>query len=208
MCMHQYLSERCASAASFDNEFERSLTANELNVVRYVGGYVARSVLKKYERMRSEVASQFVECLGAMAVEGEGGDVLVYTRNWMEKVNRGGLYPLNDDAFSLFAYIEKCVRDLLPRHLLKSDSDKESFQQNVHLKVLQDDNVVFHWTLLSQDITSPEDSEILLKEIIKLWITIRGYAIAATWMEVYKGKQKKNTQKSTGLRKSISGGSS
>ena len=44
-----------------------------------------------------------------------------------------------------------------------------------------------------------------LTEIINLWVTIRGYSIAASWMEVYKGNEKKNVQKSTGLRKSISG---
>ena len=51
-----------------------------------------------------------------MAVEGEGGDVVAYTRSGIEKVNCGGVYPLNDEAYILFAYIEKCVKELLPRH--------------------------------------------------------------------------------------------
>lgn len=71
---------------------------------------------------------------------------------------------------------------------------KDLFHQSIHQKVLEDDDVVFHGTLLSQDITSPEDSEMLLKVIIILWITIRRYAIAATWMEVYKGKTPRNQQ--------------
>ena len=40
---------------------------------------------------------QYCDCLGEMAVEGEGDDVLTYTRNWIDKVNRGGLYPINDN---------------------------------------------------------------------------------------------------------------
>ena len=44
-----------------------------------------------------------------------------------------------------------------------------------------------------------------LTEIVKLCVTIRGFAMVASWMEVYKNQENKNTQKSTGLRKSLSG---
>lgn len=182
------------------------LTVDELNVVRYVGGYVARSLLRKYEKMNTLVALQFVDCLGEMAVDGEGGNALDYTKIWMDKVNRGGLYPLNDQAFSLCVSIEKRTRELLPKHLAQPGCNEDAFTEKVHDKVLEDDDVQFFWTLLCQETTLAEDSEALLKEFIKLWITIRGFSVAASWMQVYKDKEKKNTTKSTGLRKSISGG--
>lgn len=109
----------CTRTAS--PQHERPLPAGELNVARYVGGYVARSVLRRYEKSKSEVASQFVVYLGNMAVEGEGGDVLTYTRKWIQKVNRDGFYPLSDESFTLFAYKENCVRELLPKHVLKTE---------------------------------------------------------------------------------------
>lgn len=87
--------------------------------------------------------------------------------------------------------------------MLTSISDKESFKQNVHYKVTKNEDIQFYWAILSQDINDPE----LLGEIIKLWITVRGFSITATWMEVYKKKEKKTVQKTTGLRKSISGSS-
>ena len=139
-----------------------SLSADEMNVIRYVGGYVARSLLKKHEKMTGDMHSQFITCLGEMAVEGEGEDVLTYTRHWFELVNRGGLYPINDVTFTLFANIEICVRSLLPKHVIKSNSDQEAFKANVHDKVFKNDEVQFYWTLLSQDIASPEDAETLL----------------------------------------------
>ncbi len=55
------------------------------------------------------VALEFVTCLSEMKVDGEGSNVLEYTRVWIEKVNRGGLYPLNE-AFVLCVSMEKCVR--------------------------------------------------------------------------------------------------
>ena len=45
-------------------------------------------------------------------------------------------------------------------------------------------------TLLSQDIEEEENSEVLLAEIINLWITIRGFSLSASWMEEYKKQSK------------------
>ena len=149
----------------------------------------------------------YVQCLRNMAVEGEGSDVLSYTRKWLDQVNRGGLFPLNDSTFTFFVAIEKQVRNLLPSHVIRP-SDKEAFQRTVIDKVVQDEDVQFHWALINQDIDNPEDAEVLLLEVVKLWVTVRGFSLAASWMEGYKKSSKKNTQKSTGLRKSISGSAS
>ena len=67
------------------------LTGDEANALCYACGYVARSILHKYETRKGDVCSQYVQCLGDMAVEGEGSDVLLYTRKWLDQVNRGGL---------------------------------------------------------------------------------------------------------------------
>ena len=97
-----------------------SILTDELNILRYACGYVARNLLKRYEKQSGEVAQQYVTCLGEMAVEGEGDDVLAYTKIWLEKVNRGGLFPLSDEAFCFFVEIELCVRTYLPQHMLKT----------------------------------------------------------------------------------------
>ena len=55
-----------------------------------------------------------------MAVTSEDdSDYLTYTRVWIEKINRGGLFPLNDKTFRLFTEIEKIVRVLLPKHIVQ-----------------------------------------------------------------------------------------
>ena len=78
--------------------------------------YVAQKLLKCYEKKPGDTAEQYVACLGEMAVQGIGDDLLFYTRQWMELVNRGGLIPLNDDAFRFFIEIELCVCIFLPEH--------------------------------------------------------------------------------------------
>ena len=167
-----------------------NISTDELNVIRYACGYVAHKLLKRYEKKSGDVVQQYIICLGEMAVEGEGNDFLAYTRRWLELVNRGGLFPLNDEAFQFFVEIELCVRTYLPQHILKKHSDEDTFTQNVHDKIFNDEDVQFYWTLISQDIEESRSSEKLLKEIIKLWVTVRGFSIAGYWMEAYKTKEK------------------
>ena len=57
---------------------------------------------------------------------------------------------------------------------------------------------------ISQDFDSDDETEELVHEDIHLWVTIRGFSMAATWMETYKQATKQTKQKSTGLRKHLS----
>ena len=208
LCMKEYFANDARGKESDAEAYCIILTPDELNVIRYVGGYVARQLLHVYEKKIGEVYRQYCDCLGEMAVEGEGDDVLTYTRNWIDKVNRGGLYPINDSSFQLFVEIEKKVRVYLTKHLRNRESNMELLQQNVIEKVVGCDDVQFQWSLLSVNIENAEDEQLVLQDIVKLWVTIRGYSMVATWMEAYKQTEKANLQKSTGLRKSLSGNKS
>ena len=139
-----------------------------------------------------------------MAVEGED-DFDAYTRKWFDQVNRGGLFPLNRKTLIFFVEVEKCVRTLLPKHVVLGAYDKATFKDVIIKAIVQNEDVQFRWVLLSQDIDDPHNGEALLVEIVKLWVTIRGFSLAASWMEEYKKNTCKTTEKSTGLRKSISG---
>ena len=148
MCLCEHFAS-CNSVEECCNEstISSALTSDELNVMRYACGYVPRSLLKKYEQKTGEVNSQYATCLGEMAVEG-GEDFLSYSRRWFELVNRGGLYPLHNEAFHLFIEIEKCVRFYLPKHALRTEADKESFKRNVHDNIFQNEDVQFHWGII------------------------------------------------------------
>ena len=76
------------------------LSKDELNALRYACGYVAHKLLKKYEKEHDNGKfAQYEMCLGNMAVFGDTSDFTKYTTEWLEKVNRGGLFPLNDTSF-------------------------------------------------------------------------------------------------------------
>ena len=54
-----------------------------------------------------------------MAVKSEyaNDNFLDYTKEWIDKVNRGGLFPLNDSTYLFFVTVEKEVRLILPGHM-------------------------------------------------------------------------------------------
>ena len=56
----------------------------------------------------------------------------------------------------------------------------------------------YQWILIDGE----EQAVKLLKEIIGLWVTIRGFSIAGTWMEQYLHATK-GTSKTKGLRKEL-----
>ena len=55
-------------------------------------------------------------------------------------------------------------------------------------------------SLVSQCIDSEEDAVELLHNIIFLWVTIRGFSLVATWMEMYKKSIHKTTKQKKSLR--------
>ena len=155
----------------------------------------------------------FVECLREMNAEEvshKDDDVLFFTRRWVETVNRGGLCKISDEVFFLFIEIESCVRVFIPKQMLKKPQSDSfvSFDQFLCDNVQKNEKVQRQWAVLSQDIDDNDDAQVLLFDIIKLWVTVRGHSIAASHTEQYKNGEMITTQKSTGLRKSLSGSSS
>ena len=55
--------------------------------------------------------------------------------------------------------------------------------------------------MLSTDVQDENTGQDLLREIVELWLTIRGFSVAREWMEMYKRCSSKTTKKSKPLRK-------
>ena len=86
--------------------------------------------------------------------------------------------------------------------VLESSLSLPGKRESIVDAVTADDDVQFLWVLVSCDITDEDNAVFLLKEIIGLWLTIRGFSIAGTWLEKYKEKIA-STRKSKGLRKNL-----
>ena len=72
-------------------------------------------------------------------------------------------------------------------------------------KLALNTEVLFHWNeILEEHSHVPEEeAALLLRDIIKLFVTTRGFAYATSLLEVYKQVSGKSLQKTKGLRKSL-----
>ena len=201
----QFSTTTASQRRSSQHSHDAPLSKDELNVLQYACGYVPHALLRRYQKRSGQKYEKYIECLGEMAVrsEHENVDFLAYTREWMDKVNRGGLFPLNDATYQFFISIEKEVRVLLPTYMAKSADSQEAFKELVIEQIAQSEDVQWNWTLISQCIDVEKDAIELLRDIITLWVTVRGFSITATWMEVYKKEAKLTTKKKPGLRKGL-----
>ena len=77
-------------------------------------------------------------------------------------------------------------------------------QVNLKIKVTEaivaSEDVALHWNTVSAN-WEIEEKQALFPMISDLWITMRGFSFASTWIEKYKERSKKMVQKSKGLRK-------
>ena len=109
---------------------------------------------------------------------------------------------MNNPTYQLFYSMEMVVRQELTQQTAPSITS--GFKSEVIKKIHDHEDVVFHWSIVSAD-WEKEVAELLLGMIVELWVTVRGFAFAHHWMEGYKQRQRKNTQKSKGVRKQLIG---
>lgn len=167
-----------------------SLTLEEENVLRYACGYVGKKLHDRFIKIDGEKAAQFLECIDSMRVDGPTASLLQYTRVWVEKVNRGGLFDVSDNAYNLFVAIEIAMQVTLTNHIHSSYKlsavESRARKELIVDTVVSDENVLFYWFILAIDIKNEHEGLELLRHITELWLTIRGFSISKCWMEEYK----------------------
>ena len=91
----------------------------------------------------------------------------------MMGINRGGLFCVNEPTFCLFKAIELKTQELLPLVL----SAKVPNNGDMVKKIMDDDDVESWWSMLSVDIPDESLRTELLKEIVDMWVGLRGFAM-------------------------------
>lgn len=99
------------------------------------------------------------------------------------------------------------MRDRLTSHLQSSFSltaaESQSEKKAIVDHVLSDCDVQFHWCMLSVDIPEDKDGLELLRHVVELWLTIRGFSMSKAWMEQYKSRSHTSTKGKKSLRKDL-----
>jgi len=155
-------------------------TYEEENAIRYMGGYVIKKLQSKHD----------VEFLVDLDKEFQDTE----SSEWTNAIDRGGLVHITDSCYQLFLSIETVTRQKMKATNAVMD---DSFLQHLKNLISCDNDVLFNWTMITGD---ESENEEVFNEIVKLWITIRGFSFAKSIAENYRKATKKRTAKSKGLR--------
>ena len=101
-----------------------------------------------------------------------------YARVWVEQVDRGGLYHVNDNFFNLMKAIESVCR----KHLSTESPTTESLSAIMTTDALACPAVNSAWSTL----TTSEDGRSVLGFIINLWTMMRTHSFTKKWSDLLK----------------------
>ena len=97
------------------------ITELEQDIIHYVAGYIALKLKRFYRRYAENRASKhMLTIINGWRVP-NGADehsFLGYSRSWLEKLNRGGLFRVNEQVFFFFRHMEQRFRPYLNKGYL------------------------------------------------------------------------------------------
>ena len=193
------------SSSSADSPPVKTLTFVEENAVRYTAGYVIRKLESKYSRTKHEQNS--IECL--RAIREMGGKLSEQSSQsqstqWTRLINRGGLYLVNDAVYNLFVAIEHIADEQLTSIFNQRGKGIEKVKKDKLSWICDNDDVQEMWSMVSPSTIESDDARrSLLKEIVHLWITVRGHSKAKMIKEDYKKAKKETVKGKHSLRKDL-----
>ena len=110
------------------------------------------------------------------------------TESWVNAIDRGGLWHINDSTHSLFVILEQQTRRFFST---KSHHVREQQKDLIVSSLMCDNDVLFQRCMLTTMINDEE----LLEKIVQIFITVCGFAFATSLLEMYKPSTKKSLQK-------------
>ena len=125
-------------------------------------------------------------------------DFLEYTTTWQRVVDRGGLFEVS--VYDFFLELEVSIYPMFKKSL--SPGGVALSKKEVMCIVLHDEDVLFLWLMLSVDLNE-EKGNVVLRDLIELWVTLSGYSIASRLLEEYKEATRGATKGKAPLRKQL-----
>ena len=118
-----------------------------------------------------------LSCTKALLKEEDGEEPESQSATWVNEVDRGGLWHVicGHGRGDLGAFLSWCYRRC---------------RERLCTAVSSDDEVLFHWCLLTAQ-SEEVHAQTVFDMLVSMWITVRGFAFASTFVEMY--KQEKRT---------------
>ena len=147
-----------------------TLNTTDRNDIHYMSGYTAFRLLKRYKRKSSHPAvkqkqKMFFSVLKEMKSDGSDDNC---TSEWTELIDHGGLFHVNVHTYEVMELLECKVR----QHLHSTTIQPNQQQQAGIIADVVNDKILekVAWSIPPKYETYSLE---LLKEVARLWITIR-----------------------------------
>ena len=181
----------------------QQLDYKERNALRHVAGYVTRTIYRRLKDSKHPLKDELLLCLAELN-DVDPSEMEDESKDWMERIDRGGLTHISNMTYTMFASAELELR----KHIMmvqKTQSVARSGELQLTKakeKIMASDDVQFYWTMVALN-WQEDAATALLEMMMDLWIQIRGHSTATAWLEKYKQDKKKPVQKSKGVRKQL-----
>jgi len=172
--------------------YDKPLTENECNALRYTAGYVCCHLRKQLERANHKLKEELVLCLMELTICKDTTAITGNTNEeWTIRVDRGGLWYVINTTYLLFVAVEEEIRQCLKK-LLTGSGHKSAIIKTV----VESEEVQFYWLIAQAnfDVGDDETYQLLLHKIVELYVTVRGHSYASNLMEKYKQATAKGIQ--------------
>ena len=177
-----------------------AITYDDTNVINYAAGYVCRKVYNSVAHSSKPEKAELVRCIeGLLKVKDREGQESS-SAEWVNEVDRGGLWHVEEGTYMLFAAMEEEVREHFRVGCI--EVAKERCREKLTDAVRNNEDVLFHWCMLTAE-TEESHAETIFNMLVSMWITVRGFTFASAFVEMYKQEKKKGLQRSKALRKNI-----
>ena len=169
-----------SSACSASSDLHHTLSVVESNAVRYAAGFILRKLEQKFAKQKTKEAIQCTAALREMAAKvkiRKPATKQQPSTKWINLVDRGGLYHIQDTVYDFFITIEYFVDDKLSEILKQKGRGIECVRKDQLAWVVDEDEVQSLWSQVGSSIVEDETArQHLLLEIVYLWITTRGHS--------------------------------
>ena len=185
----EILVQQTKLATDISNKHHSQISENDQSILYYIGGYIVRSLRKKYTQFSVKKLSllnnftQKTDCLNFVAKY----------EKWYSTQNRGGLQKPSDSLFLLVRELEAVVRRTATFPLCAS-----SFLINPLKEQLMESFLVKHYCAVLMPDQPCDIVSAVTEDIIHLFLTIRGFAV--TRKERNKISKSTDNNTSTSLR--------
>lgn len=116
-------------------------------------------------------------------------EFLSYTKKWVDSVNRGGLFRVNESVYLFFRRVEHVTRTFLDLGSAVNYRD-HSLKSKMLTALQKSASVISGWDILSQDLDSTLAASLFLR-VLESYVDIR----CRSYVSVYMFLRKKNDVK-------------